>query len=53
MLATLARAGRFGRALAPHEQVFVVVADSVMKQLDGLKVRAGVPISSDTQRCHY
>ncbi|KAF5840569.1 hypothetical protein DUNSADRAFT_16232 [Dunaliella salina] len=37
MLASLAREGRFGRALPPTEQVFVVVADSVMKQLDGLK----------------
>eukprot|EP00983_Pelagomonas_calceolata_P087647 1157003-Pelagomonas_calceolata.AAC.5 len=40
MLASLAREGRFGRALPPHEQVFVVVADSVWKQLDGLKLAA-------------
>lgn len=40
MLASLAREGRFGRALPPEDQVFVVVADSVMKQLDGLKVGA-------------
>lgn len=38
LLARLARDGRFGRSLPPHEQVLVVVADSVMKQLDGLKV---------------
>ncbi len=39
-LTRLARQGRFGRqGVAPAGQVFLVVADSVMKQLDGLKVR--------------
>jgi hypothetical protein len=33
----LALAGLFGRTLPPWEQAFVVVTDSVMKQLDGLK----------------
>ncbi|PRW56620.1 Serine threonine- kinase CTR1 isoform B [Chlorella sorokiniana] len=37
LLEGLAKAGRFGRALPPHEQVFLVVTDSVLKQLDGLK----------------
>ncbi|KAL4443702.1 hypothetical protein ABPG75_011439 [Micractinium tetrahymenae] len=37
MLGRLAQQGRFGRALPPHEQVFLVVTDSVLKQLDGLK----------------
>jgi hypothetical protein len=29
--------GRFGRGLPADEQTFVVISDSVMKQLDGLK----------------
>ena len=33
----LAEAGLFGRALPANEQVFVIVADSVIRQLDGLK----------------
>lgn len=33
----LAQIGRFGRALPPSEQTFVVLTDSVLKQLDGLK----------------
>ncbi|KAL4447204.1 hypothetical protein ABPG77_007237 [Micractinium sp. CCAP 211/92] len=37
MLGRLAQQGRFGRALPAHEQVFLVVTDSVLKQLDGLK----------------
>ncbi|KAG2454515.1 hypothetical protein HYH02_000362 [Chlamydomonas schloesseri] len=37
LLLELAAEGRFGRSLPPEEQVFIVVADSVMKQLDGLK----------------
>lgn len=37
-LTNVARAGGFGRALAPEEQAFIVISDSVMKQLDGLKV---------------
>ncbi|KXZ41816.1 hypothetical protein GPECTOR_274g718 [Gonium pectorale] len=37
LLLQLARAGRFGRALPLRDQVFIVVSDSVMKQLDGLK----------------
>ncbi|KAG2493121.1 hypothetical protein HYH03_008549 [Edaphochlamys debaryana] len=37
VLTALAAAGRFGRALPAHEQVFIVVADSVMKQMDALK----------------
>eukprot|EP00198_Chlamydomonas_reinhardtii_P010400 XP_001699737.1 predicted protein [Chlamydomonas reinhardtii] len=37
LLLELAGEGRFGRSLPPEEQVFIVVADSVMKQLDGLK----------------
>ena len=36
-LGALARAGRFGRALPPAERVFIIVADTVIKQLDGLK----------------
>lgn len=30
-------AGLFGRALPANEQVFVILADSVIRQLDGLK----------------
>ncbi|GFR46065.1 hypothetical protein Agub_g7535, partial [Astrephomene gubernaculifera] len=37
LLLRLAAQGRFGRSLPLDEQVFIVVADSVMKQLDGLK----------------
>ncbi|KAL4858459.1 hypothetical protein ACK3TF_001437 [Chlorella vulgaris] len=37
LLGQLARQARFGRALPPQEQVFLVVTDSVLKQLDGLK----------------
>ncbi|KAL6757892.1 hypothetical protein V8C86DRAFT_2612814 [Haematococcus lacustris] len=38
VLTTLARARKFGRSgLSVEDQVFLVVADSVMKQLDGLK----------------
>ena len=33
----LARQGLFGRGLPPEQQTFVVVTDSVAKQLDGLK----------------
>jgi hypothetical protein len=33
LLGGLARQARFGRALAPGEQVFLVVTDSVLKQL--------------------
>ncbi|KAG2436329.1 hypothetical protein HXX76_006638 [Chlamydomonas incerta] len=40
LLLELAGEGRFGRSLPPEEQVFIVVADSVMKQLDGLKSSA-------------
>ena len=29
--------GLFGRALPAAEQAFIIIADSVMKQLDGLK----------------
>lgn len=36
-LQALAGQGRFGRSLPAGEQVFVVVTDSVAKQLDGLK----------------
>ncbi|KAK9816254.1 hypothetical protein WJX74_002811 [Apatococcus lobatus] len=36
-LQELAKAGLFGRALPAHEQVFVILADSVIRQLDGLK----------------
>ena len=32
--------GRFGRALHPLDQTFIVISDSVLKQLDGLKVRS-------------
>lgn len=42
-LQRLAAAGRFGRSLPPEDQTFIVIADSVMKQLDGLK---GVPETS-------
>jgi hypothetical protein len=37
LLGQLARQARFGRALPPQEQIFLVVTDSVLKQLDGLK----------------
>lgn len=37
LLGQLAQQGRFGRSLPAHEQVFLVVTDSVLKQLDGLK----------------
>lgn len=33
----LASAGRFGRALPPAEQAFLLLTDSVAKQLDALK----------------
>ena len=33
----LASAGRFGRALPPAEQTFLLLTDSVAKQLDALK----------------
>jgi len=36
-LQELAQSSRFGRALPPSEQTFVVLTDSVLKQLDGLK----------------
>ncbi len=32
-----AERGQFGRALPAAEQVFLILADSVVKQLDGLK----------------
>lgn len=37
MVQGLAAGGLFGRALPAREQAFVVVTDSVAKQLDGLK----------------
>ncbi|GIM02389.1 hypothetical protein Vretimale_7262 [Volvox reticuliferus] len=37
LLVSLAAQGRFGRSLPLPDQVFIVVTDSVMKQLDGLK----------------
>lgn len=40
LLLQLASGGRFGRCLPAADQTFIVISDSVMKQLDGLK---GVP----------
>ncbi|KAL6766551.1 hypothetical protein ACKKBG_A36475 [Auxenochlorella protothecoides x Auxenochlorella symbiontica] len=40
-LAELTERGQFGRTLPSNEQVFIVVTDSVVKQLDGLKGDAG------------
>jgi hypothetical protein len=37
----LAADGRFGRDLAPEDQTFLVLSDSVMKQLDALKKLPG------------
>lgn len=37
LLLQLAAAGRFGRGLPAADQTFIVISDSVMKQLDGLK----------------
>lgn len=42
-LQELAERQRFGRSLPPSQQVFIVLADSVLKQLDGLK--------SDSSHC--
>lgn len=36
-LQALAATGQFGRSLPAMDQAFIVIADSVMKQLDGLK----------------
>lgn len=33
----MAKSRRFGRSLPASEQVFIVIVDSVAKQLDGLK----------------
>lgn len=41
LLQSLAGAGRFGRSLAPEQQSFLVLPDTVLKQLDSLK--AGDP----------
>ncbi|KAG1668748.1 hypothetical protein FOA52_014294 [Chlamydomonas sp. UWO 241] len=37
LMEALAGQGRFGRSLPADEQTFIVISDSVMKQLDGLK----------------
>ena len=36
-LQRLAQLGLFGRSLPPTEQCFIIITDSVVKQLDGLK----------------
>ncbi|WIA36417.1 hypothetical protein OEZ86_007728 [Tetradesmus obliquus] len=43
LLQALAGSGRFGRGLAPEQQTFIVLADTVLKQLDSCKAaEAGV-----------
>jgi hypothetical protein len=46
----LASNGRFGRGLAPEQQTFLVLADTVLKQLDALK-STEPSVSGPVRRC--